>query len=53
MTKQPPESTREERLAARLRDNLRRRRDQARVLSQGAAGPPPVRPALPKDDPKS
>lgn len=35
--------TREERLAAKLRENLRRRKEQARVLSGG-------KPALSKED---
>ena len=35
----PAAATREERLAARLRDNLRRRKAQARTL---AAPPPPA-----------
>ena len=37
------ELTREERLAAKLRENLRRRKEQARVLATG-------KPPLPKED---
>jgi len=43
----PGATTREERLAARLRDNLRRRKAQARALT---AEP---KPALPKTPPES
>lgn len=35
----PPRPTREERLAARLRDNLRRRKAQARALGEVEADP--------------
>jgi hypothetical protein len=41
-------TTREERLAARLRENLRRRKAQARALDRQDASP-----ALPKAPPKS
>ena len=40
--------TREERLAARLRENLRLRKAQARALKGG--GKPPADPALPNDE---
>ncbi|MCZ8018860.1 hypothetical protein [Novosphingobium sp.] len=40
---QETELTREERLAAKLRENLRRRKEQARVLATG-------KPPLPKED---
>ncbi|MES2301431.1 MAG: hypothetical protein V4521_05040 [Pseudomonadota bacterium] len=36
MTGQKPQSTRDERLAARLRDNLRRRKTQARAFENVA-----------------
>ncbi|MDT0509398.1 hypothetical protein [Novosphingobium sp. MMS21-SN21R] len=36
MTGQKPHSTRDERLAARLRDNLRRRKTQARAFENVA-----------------
>ncbi|WP_202389511.1 hypothetical protein [Croceibacterium soli] len=39
--------TREERLAAKLRENLRRRKAQARALESPGNG------ALPKEEPKS
>jgi len=39
-------TTREERLAAKLRENLRRRKAQARALETGESSP-----ALPKPDP--
>ena len=44
---EPTIQTREERLAARLRENLRRRKAQARALGADA------KPALPKDELKS
>ena len=47
MTTEQPKPTREERLAAKLRENLRRRKAQARALDAGEA------PALPKTAPKS
>jgi hypothetical protein len=47
MSDRPPVPTREERLAAKLRENLKRRKAQARALA--AEGPP----ALPKAPPKS
>jgi hypothetical protein len=49
MTKTEPSAqpTREERLAAQLRDNLKRRKAQARALEAQA------NPALPKASPKS
>jgi hypothetical protein len=40
-----PDPAREERLAAKLRENLRRRKEQARQLAPG------VKAALPKDKP--
>jgi hypothetical protein len=46
MTGRNDKPTREERLAAKLRENLRRRKAQAREL--GAA----AKPALPKEEPK-
>ena len=49
MTDQTPGSTREERLAARLRENLKRRKAQARALK---AETPPSNP-LSKDKPDS
>ena len=62
MTAKPPLPSREDRLAAKLRENLRRRKAQARELGQGEqeqgeqeqAGPelPPIA-ALPKGDPSS
>ena len=36
VTIEPPKLTREERLAAQLRANLRRRKDQARAMSRDA-----------------
>jgi hypothetical protein len=42
-----PKSAREERLAAKLRENLRRRKAQARALKPGEP------PALPKGPPES
>ena len=47
MGKPPNELSREERLAAKLRENLRRRKAQARQLEAGD------KPALPKLPPKS
>ncbi|MCB2076487.1 MAG: hypothetical protein KDE55_02195 [Novosphingobium sp.] len=47
MSKVPKEPTREERLAAKLRENLHRRKAQARA--QGETGSP----SLPKEPPKS
>jgi hypothetical protein len=47
----PPKPTREERLAAKLRENLRRRKAQARALDAPKSPDPP--PALPKSPPKS
>lgn len=46
MTEPKDKATREERLAAKLRENLRRRKAQAREL--GAA----EKPTLPKEEPK-
>ena len=40
MTGQPAKPTREERLAEQLRANLRRRKDQARVLRPEVPPPP-------------
>ena len=52
MTANPPQLSREERLAAKLRENLRRRKAQARELGQ--VEPPAVpNPALPKGNPSS
>jgi hypothetical protein len=57
MDRKPEESSREERLAAKLRENLRRRKAQAREL--GADEPArggaycDDKPALPKAPPKS
>jgi len=47
--------TKEERLAAKLRENLRRRKAQARALEENTAGPAGDSPvaALPKDGVKS
>lgn len=58
MTTKPPQPSREERLAAKLRENLRRRKTQARALEQGetALSPNPELPpiaALPKGNPSS
>ena len=47
MASRTDKPTREERLAAKLRENLHRRKAQARIL--GTAGEP----ALPKPSPKS
>lgn len=44
MREEPPRLTREERLAAKLRENLRRRKAQARELAKDAT------PTLPKAD---
>ena len=40
MTQTPPTPTREERLAAQLRANLRRRKEQARELRREDTPPP-------------
>jgi len=45
MTKSTPAETREERLAAKLRENLRRRKAQAREMGTGDTAAE----ALPKD----
>ena len=45
MAKDGDNLTREERLAAKLRENLRRRKAQARALADRGGEPP-----LPKDD---
>jgi hypothetical protein len=45
MREDQPALPREQRLAAKLRENLRRRKDQARELAKDAA------PGLPKDNP--
>ena len=53
MTGQPAKPTREERLAAQLRANLRRRKDQARILRPEVPPPPDpslTRPPLSKPD---
>jgi hypothetical protein len=47
MTEARDQRTREERLAAKLRENLRRRKVQARALEMPGNG------ALPKEEPKS
>jgi hypothetical protein len=47
MDKTPDPPSREERLAAKLRENLKRRKAQARQLDHGASDP------LPKAPPKS
>ncbi len=47
MDKKPDRSPREERLAAKLRENLRRRKTQARMLGEDGNA------ALPKSPPKS
>ena len=47
MEKKPDASSREERLAAKLRENLRRRKAQARVMERTDNG------TLPKSPPKS
>jgi hypothetical protein len=47
MDKTPDSPSREERLAAKLRENLKRRKAQARQLDHGASDP------LPKAPPKS
>ncbi|WP_165961165.1 hypothetical protein [Qipengyuania sediminis] len=44
----PPKPSREERLAAKLRENLRRRKAQARAAADGAAGL--ADPALPNPE---
>ncbi|WP_225206988.1 hypothetical protein [Novosphingobium huizhouense] len=41
MNEPNPKAGREERLAARLRENLRRRKAQARALEAGPDSPPP------------
>ncbi|WP_173843368.1 hypothetical protein [Novosphingobium sp. TH158] len=46
MAKEEPALTREERLAAQLRENLKRRKAQARALAQGDEPP------LPKQAPR-
>ena len=46
MSQQDKKLTRAERLAAKLRENLRRRKAQARALDAD-------KPTLPKDDPNS
>jgi hypothetical protein len=47
MDKTPNPPSRDERLAAKLRENLKRRKTQARQLDHGASDP------LPKAPPKS
>ena len=47
MSEPAPPSPREQRLAAKLRENLRRRKEQARELAR------PATPALPNDGPNS
>ena len=49
MALQPSSLSREERLAAKLRENLRRRKDQAREQARGEAAEDGPR-ALPKDE---
>jgi hypothetical protein len=51
MDDKPAPASREERLAARLRENLHRRKAQARVMRGTMAGA--EKPALPKTPPKS
>ncbi len=46
MSDPPGKPTREERLAAKLRENLRRRKAQSRAMDAG-------KPTLPKDEPNS
>jgi hypothetical protein len=46
MSDAKPQPSREERLAAKLRENLRRRKAQARALDGGE-----TKPSLPKKDP--
>lgn len=46
MSQQDKKLTREERLAAKLRENLRRRKAQARAMDAD-------KPTLPKDEPNS
>jgi hypothetical protein len=50
-----PEPTREERLAAKLRENLRRRKAQARALEPASdeQDDSPMKPTLPKAPPTS
>jgi len=43
--------TREERLAAQLRDNLRRRKAQARAMASGESEPDETNAGLPKTPP--
>jgi hypothetical protein len=43
MTDEPTPTTREERLAAKLRENLRRRKQQARTLADSTGNCPPSR----------
>ena len=43
-------STREERLAANLRENLKRRKAQARALTAASESPAPAGAALPKTE---
>jgi len=55
MAEAPETPTREARLAAKLRENLRRRKAQSRAQGQSAAPaqPGPAEPGLPKAGPKS
>jgi hypothetical protein len=46
-----PKPTREERLAAKLRENLRRRKAQSREI--GSRATDADKPSLPKDEPNS
>jgi hypothetical protein len=55
MANNQQKATKEERLAAKLRENLRRRKAQARALEENTADPAGDSPvaALPKDGVKS
>ena len=53
MPDQPTPLTREDRLAAKLRENLRRRKAQARAMDAEPAQDEPANPALSKPPPKS
>jgi hypothetical protein len=53
MSKDEPVATREERLATKLRENLKRRKAQARELGTPRAPAQDSKPALPKAPPKS
>ena len=55
MTAKPPQPSREDRLAAKLRENLRRRKAQARELGELEQSEPTLSPipGLPKGNPSS